>query len=139
MPTDVKIYKVRDFIRFNESGEIDFDRSMRMIHEFATTATLHAGCNILADLRETTVIGETNIGMVMQLALEVARYWSAYKGKIANVVPHDEKRLLVAKQFEAAMQLQGFNLKVFTSFEGAIDWLSEVTDVSDSGEAKRLS
>jgi hypothetical protein len=52
------------------------------------------------------------------------------------MVPNEEKRLAIAKTFEASMQLQGFNLKVFTSFEDAIEWLSEVTDVRDPGQTR---
>ena len=136
MSTDIKVYKIKDFVRFNESGEIDFDRSMQMIHDFAVTASLYAGRNILADLRETTLVGEHNIGVILQLALEMARYGSTFKGKIANVVPDEEKRLSIAKTFEASMQLQGFNFKVFTSFEDAIDWLSEITDMRDPSQTR---
>ncbi len=136
MATHIKIYKMKDFVRFNESGEIDFNRSMQMIRDFGLTASFYAGHNILTDLRETRLIGEMNIGMIMQLALEMAKYGSSFKGKIANVVPNDEKRLSIAKQFETSMQFQGFDFKVFTSFEDAIDWLSEVTEVGDSGQTK---
>ena len=131
MSSEIKIYKVNDFIRQNESGEIDFDRSMQMIHDLAVAASFYAGHNILVDLRETTIIGESNIGVILRLALEMARYGSAFKGKIANVVPDDEKRLSTAKQFEASLNLQGFDYKVFTSFEDAIDWLSEVKEVTE--------
>ena len=131
MSTDIKVYKIKDFVRFNESGEIDFDRSMQMIHDFAVTASLYAGHNILADSRETTIVGESNISLIMQLALEMARYGSVYKGKIANVIPGDEKRLSIAKQFKASMDIQGFNYEVFTNFEAPINWLSEVTEVKE--------
>ncbi len=136
MATHIKIYKMKDFVRFNESGEIDFDRSMQMIRDFGLTASFYAGHNVLADLRETTLVGVTGVGMIMQLAMEMAKYGSSFKGKMANVVPNDEKRLAIAKQFETSMQFQGFDFKVFTSFEDAIDWLSEVTEVGDSGPRK---
>jgi hypothetical protein len=129
MSSDIKVYKVKDFIRLNESGEIDFDRSIQMVRDLAVAASFYAGHNILVDLRETTIVGESNMGLVLQVALEMARYESAFKGKIANVVPDDEKRLSLAKQFEASLHLQGFDYRVFTSFEAAIDWLSEVTQV----------
>ena len=74
------------------------------------------------------------MGVILQLALEMARYGSAFKGKIANVVPDDEKRLSIARQFEASLNLQGFCYKVFTNFEDAIDWLSEVTELTASDE-----
>ncbi len=131
MSSEIKIYKVKDFIRLNEAGKIDFDRSMRIVRDLATAASFHTDCNILVDLRETEVVGEGNMGMVMQVALEMVRYGYAFKGKIANVVPDEEKRLLIAKQFEASLNIQGFDYKVFTSFEDAINWLSEVKDVSE--------
>ena len=134
MSSDIKVYKVKDFLRLNESGQIDFDRSTQMIHDLAVAASFYAGHNILVDLRETKLVGESSIGMVLQLALEMGRYGSVFKGRIANVVPDDEERLVIAKQFEASLHLQGFSYKVFTSFEDAIDWLSEVTEVTRSGE-----
>ena len=67
MPSDIKIYKIKDFVRFNESGDIDFERSMQIVHELAVAASFYAGNNILIDLRETTLVMETNIGMILQL------------------------------------------------------------------------
>ncbi len=130
MASDIKIYKVKDFIRLNDSGEIDFDRSVQIVRDLAVAASFYADHNILVDLRETRMSGESNMGTVLRLAVEMARYGSVFKGKIANVVPADEKRLSIAKQFEASLHLQGFSYKVFTSFEEAIDWLSEVREVT---------
>ena len=134
MASDIKIYKVKDFVRLNESGEIDFDRSMQIIRDLAVAASFYEGHNILVDLRETTIHGQGNMGDILRLALEMARYGDVFKGKIANVVPAEEKRLSIAKQFEASMNLQGFTYKVFTNFEDAIDWLSDVTEVKGNGE-----
>ena len=136
MSTDIKVYKIKDFVRFNESGGIDFDRSMQMVHGIALAASHYTGHNILTDLRETTLVVETNIGVILQLASEMAFHVSSFKGKIANVVPIEEKRLAIAKTFEASMQLQGFNLKVFTSFEDAIEWLAEVTELRDPSQTR---
>jgi hypothetical protein len=132
MPTEIKIYKVNDFIRLNESGEIDLEKSMELVHRLAVTASYYAGHNILIDLRETTLVGESTIGTVMQVGFEVARYGSAFKGKIANVVPGDEKRLAIAKQFEASLQIHGIRYRVFTGFEDAVDWLSDIRELGES-------
>ena len=131
MATKIQVYKIKDFIRMSKSGEIDLERSMEIIHKLVATASFYTDHNILVDLRETTVGGNIDIGTVMQLAFEMARYGSAFKGKIANVVPDDEKRLSTAKQFKASMDIQGFNYEVFTDFEDAINWLSEVTEVKE--------
>ena len=134
MSTDIMIYRIKDFVRFNESGEVDFDRSMQVIRNLGMAASAFPGHNILADLRETSFVMDIDMGVILKLASEMARLGSAFKGKMANVVPNEEKRLSIAKQFEASMQLQGFNLKVFTSFEDAIDWFSEVTELRDPSQ-----
>ena len=82
MSTDIKIYKIKDFVRFNESGEIDFERSMQMAHGLALAASQYTGHNILTDLRETTIVMEFNIGMILELASEIAFHVSSFKGKM---------------------------------------------------------
>ena len=129
MATKIQVYKVKDFIRMSKSGEIDLERSMEIIHKLVAAASFYADHNILVDLRETTVGGNIDIGTVMQLALEMARYGSAFKGKIANVVPGDERRLSIARHFETSVHLHGLKYKVFTNFEDAVDWLSDITEL----------
>ena len=46
--------------------------------------------------------------------------------KIANVIPGDEDRVSLAKKFEACMKIKKFQYKIFTDFEDAIEWLSDV-------------
>jgi hypothetical protein len=129
---DVKIYQVKDFIRKNEAGEIDIHRSREIIHELAAAASFHANHNILIDMRETTIARESSMSDILELALEMARYKSVFKGKIANVIPGDERRLSRAKQFRACLDLQGFRYDIFTSFEDAINWLSDITELNPS-------
>jgi hypothetical protein len=64
---------------------------------------------------------------VLEVALEIARYKSVFKGKLANLLPDDEKRLLTAKQLKVLMDLEGFQYEYFTSFEDAVEWLSDIT------------
>ena len=132
MSVEIKIYKVKDFIRLNESGEIDFARSMQIIHNLAMAASIYRGHNILVDLRETTIVGETDMATILRLAVEMARFGSSLKGRIVNVLPDDEKRLSIARQFKASLDLQGFQYEIFTNFEDAINWLSEVRDLNEN-------
>ena len=132
MSIEIKVYKVKDFIRLNESGEIDFARSMQIIHNLVMAASIYRGHNILVDLRETTIVGETDMTTILRLAVEMARFGSTLKGRIANVLPDDEKRLAIARQFKASLDLQGFQYEIFTNFEDAINWLSEVRDLNEN-------
>jgi hypothetical protein len=122
----VKIYKMKDFLRLTERGEIEVDRSKEIIRRLAVTSAFHVDHNILLDLRETTV-KEGSMRDVLEVALEIGRYKSAFKGKLANLLPADEQRLSMARQLKALMDIEGFQYEIFTSFEEAMEWLSDIT------------
>ncbi len=134
MASEIKIYKIKDFIRKTETGEIDFDRSRKIIYELVIAASYHADHNILMDLRETTII-PGNIGEILELSIEMARYKSAFKNKIASVIPDDDDRLAIARQFKACLNLEGFQYDFFTNFEDAIEWLSEATQLNSTSNS----
>ncbi len=121
----LKIYKIRDFIRLTETGEIDIDRSKHIVRQLAAAAAFHVNHNILLDMRVTN-IQDQSMGSLMEVALEFGRYKSAFKGKLANVVPNDETRIHTAKQLKVLMNTQEFRYEIFTSFEDAVEWLSDV-------------
>jgi len=131
MLSGIKIYKVKDFIRKTESGNIDFERSKKIVRELANTANSHTDHNILIDLRETTV-SATSIENIMKIALEFGTYISSFKNKIANIIPDDQKRLIIANRFKACMDIQGFEYEIFTDYESAIEWLSEKEDIDQT-------
>ena len=122
----IKIYRMKDFLRLTETGEIDVHRSKEIVRQLAAMAAFHADHNILLDLRGTT-IQEGNMSTTLEVALEIARYRSAFKGKMANLVPDDEQRLVVARQLKALMDIKGFQYEIFTNFEEAVEWLSDIT------------
>ena len=122
----VKTYKIKDFLRLMETGRIDVARSKEIVRQLAATAAFHVDHNILLDLRETTIQDE-DMSDVLEVALEIARYKSAFKGKLANLLPGDEKRIFIAKQLKALIAMEGFQYEIFTSFEEAMEWLSDIT------------
>jgi hypothetical protein len=131
MLSGIKIYKINDFIRKTETGNIDLERSKKIVRELAMAAELHANHNILVDLRETTV-SAASIEDVMKVALEFGSFVSSFKNKIANIVPDDPKRMIVANRFKACMDIQGFEYEIFTDYESAIEWLSITKDLSQT-------
>ncbi len=122
----VKIYKMKDFLRLTETGRIDVNRSKEIVRQLAVAAAFHVDHNILLDLRET-VVKEESMWDILEVALEIARYRSAFKGKLANLLPADEKRLSTARQLKALMDIKEFQYEIFTSFEEAVEWLSDIT------------
>ena len=131
MLSGIKIYKVKDFIRKTESGNIDLERSKKIVRELAITADSHTDHNILIDLRETTV-SAPSIEDIMKIALEFGTYISSFKNKIANIIPDDQKRMIIANRFKACMDIQGFEYEIFTDYESAIEWLSKTKEVRDT-------
>jgi hypothetical protein len=127
MASEIKIYKIKDFVRLSESGEIDLDRSVKMAQKLAAVTTFNLDHNILIDLRKTTV-ALTSMEDVMKITLEFIQCMPpAFTNKIANVIPTDENRASLAKKFELCMNIKNINWKFFTDFEQAIEWLSDVT------------
>ena len=131
MLSGIKIYKVKDFIRKTETGNIDLKRSKQIVRELAITADSHIDHNILIDLRETTV-SVPSIEDIMKIALEFGTYISSFKNKIANIIPDDQKRMIIANRFKACMDIQGFEYEIFTDYESAIEWLSKTREVGDT-------
>ncbi len=124
MASQVRIYRLKEFIRLNKSGVIDVEGSKALIRQLAAASGVHAVDNILVDLRDTT-IKDSNMGDVFEVVAEIARYEPAFRGKIANVIPGDQSRIAVAKQIRDLAGMPG-RYEIFTNFEDAIDWLSEI-------------
>ena len=125
MQTEIKIYKIKDFIRKNELGTLSYERVIEIVKEFSAAASLHPDCNILLDFRKTK-LSDFNMVDIMKAASEMDKFKYFLKNRIANVIPKDKDRISIAKKAEAAIQLKGFQYKFFTDFEEAIEWLSDI-------------
>ena len=132
MPSEIQIYKTNEFIRLNESGEIDFEKSIEIVRKLAATVSFNPNHNILIDLRKTTTVVNANMGVVMGIVMEFVRNIPpSFQSKIASMIPKDKDRLANAKLFEAGMKAHDFEYKVFTNFEDAIEWISELKNKQD--------
>ena len=131
MLSGIKVYKVKDFIRKTETGNINFNRSKQIVRDLAKAAGSHADHNILIDLRETTV-SASSIEDIMKIALEFGSYVSSFKNKIANIIPDDPERMEIASRFKACIDIQGFDYEVFTDYESGIEWLSKTEDIDQT-------
>ena len=124
MSSGIKVYKIKDFIRKTESGDIDFDKSIQIVRELSAAAGFYTDHNVLIDLRETT-LSVAGMDDVMKIAMEFVQLMPSLNNRIANVVPSDAKRVLMAEKLEACMKIKKFQYKYFTDFEDAIEWLSD--------------
>ena len=129
MHSEVKIYKIKDLIRVNKEGNLDLDRSIRIVHELAAAAAFHADHNVLVDLRDT-VIATHGLDDIFEVVLEMGRFKSIFTNKMASVIPNDEARISIARKLKACMDLKQFQFQFFTAFEDAIEWLSDTNQLN---------
>ena len=129
MTVSYKKYKINDFIRRTENGEINMQKSLNAVAELAAASKLHKDVNILIDLRET----ETTLDFedVLKVAFEFGNYKDCFRNKIAGVIPEDPERIDRAEFFKIGMKAGGFLFDFFTDFEKAIEWLSEIEPLDD--------
>jgi hypothetical protein len=126
MSSGIKIYKIKDFIRKDESGELNRDRVKEIILEIGAAAAFHPDHNMLIDFRETTISCDVNMTDIMKSAMELSTFKDVLRNKIANIIPKDKDRVSIAEKAEAAIRLGGIEYKFFTDFEAAIEWLSDI-------------
>ncbi|MGD9332604.1 MAG: hypothetical protein PVJ53_14920 [Desulfobacterales bacterium] len=102
---------------------------MQAVHDLAVSAGFHQDCDILIDVRETESV-TTHLEQ-MKLALEFGNYRHLFHNKIALLIPPTSERIEKANLMKRCMEADGFEIKVFLSFEHAIEWFSEVTPLDD--------
>lgn len=125
MSLGIKMYHVQDFIRKNEAGNIDSARSLELVRDVCTAASFHVDCNILIDLRATTV-SIASFDQMANLTQEFVRLMPAFKNKIAVIIPNEPERIKTGAKLELCMRLKGVKYSLFTDYEKAMDWLSSI-------------
>lgn len=112
-------------IRENISGNIDLTRSKEIIRKLAAAALLCPDDNILIDLRKATV-DQASVADAIEIAREFINQFGPFRNKIATIVPNDDEAVSMTSFLEACMTLKHYQYKVFTNFEDAFEWFSEV-------------
>ena len=83
MTVSYKIYKIKDFVRRTEKGEINMQKSLDAVAELAVASKFHKDFNILVDLRETETT--LNFRDLLKVVLEFGYYKNCFRNKIAAV------------------------------------------------------
>jgi hypothetical protein len=130
MSCSLTLYKPSEFIRKTETGHMDLERSLEAVHDLAQVAGFHRDSHILIDVRETESTA-THLEQ-MRLALEFGNYRHLFHNKIALLIPATSERIEKANLMKRCMEAEGFEMKVFVSFEHAIEWFSEVVPLDPS-------
>jgi hypothetical protein len=123
MPSQIRIYRLREFIRVDETGVVDVESSKLLIRRIAAASAVNSIENVLVGMSDTRLLEKVDFEDLLKVASEFVRYLPR-SAKIANVIPDEKRRMLIAKQAADAIELHGGRYRVFTRFEDAIDSLA---------------
>ena len=125
----LRIIQPRDFIEVSAQGAYEFRRSQQLIERLAELNKPPNDYAALLDLRGAE--GYATTADLYELACLLNEHRESFRNKLALLVPdHDSKRFANAEFFSLCAGNRGFKVEVFTSFEDAMGWLSDVVRVS---------
>jgi hypothetical protein len=118
-----KTYTATDFIATTQHGELDLEKSERVVEDLAAAASYHRDHNVLLDLRETD--SRLDFMDLLNLSTRFVQYKDIFQNKMAVVIPNLKERIEKAEFFAAGLGLVGCEMKHFTDYETAVRWMSK--------------
>ena len=129
-PTSLRlqIIKAGDFIKSTPEGNLDLKASTKWFAQIADAGSDLHDYTVLIDLREVT--SRLSTSEIFDLAFGLSKYGETFRRKTAVLARPDDE-LKQAKLFEEVAQKRGFDVRAFTVFEDAMNWLSTITLVTE--------
>ncbi|MGB8213286.1 MAG: hypothetical protein WCE68_06980 [Anaerolineales bacterium] len=121
MSTNIKIIHAHDFIRATPEGQLDLEKCKISLAEILSASAPATDYEIILDTRKAQV--ELSIADLWYLAEELSKLGKPFFRKTAIVCPlegFDNAGFLAL-----CAQNRGVQVKAFTSFDDAIEWLFE--------------
>jgi len=119
MVSNIRIIRAQDFIKATPEGPLDLKRSKELLVEIASASAPEDGCKIVLDTRKAQPGMRTTD--LWYLAAELSIVRKAFSRRTAVLCPLEG--FDNAEFFALCAQNRGFQIKAFTSFEDAIEWL----------------
>ena len=127
MPSNLRIIRIRDFIKLAPQGSQHFKSLKRAITEAASLPGAFIDYDLLIDTRG---FAETLLSVIdlWELAEDLANavHAGSAKGFTAKIpVLCPPERLDLAQFYELCTRNRGLNVRAFTSIEDLFEWLSK--------------
>ena len=119
MPHQVKVIHASDFIRARPEGEFDLEASERLLGEIAKAGATLEEFEILLDVRQAK--GTMSATDLWSLAERLVRYRSTFAHRTAILCPIE--KFDRSRFFALCAENRGFNVRAFTVYEEAMEWL----------------
>jgi hypothetical protein len=119
MPTDIRIIHAHDFIKATLDGQLDLERAKEALLEIASASSALAEYEIILDTRKAE--SGMSIFDLWYLALELEKFRKTFFRKTAVLCPLEG--FDSAEFFALCAKNRNLQIRAFTSFEEAIEWL----------------
>jgi DNA-binding transcriptional LysR family regulator len=119
VPTNVKIIHASDLVRARPEGEAYLEDAEQLIRDIAAAGSGLAGFEVLVDTRRVT--GNLSATDLWTLAEKLARFRDNFARRTAVLCSLE--KFDYSRFFALCAENRGFNIRVFTSYEEAMEWL----------------
>ena len=124
MPAHVRIIHSKEFIKATPEGKLDLEESKKLLVEIALASGPLLDYDIILDTRKAQSGMSAN--ELWYLAAELSKHCEAFSRKAAILCPLE--RFDHAEFFALCAHNRGFQVRAFTSFGDAMEWLIAADD-----------
>jgi hypothetical protein len=131
VPLELQIIRACEFIRAGAQGHPNMEASRAVLRELAAACRRRGIDRALLDLRELRP-GATRLFTPNELAALVNTFHNigfTYQQRLAVLYSQDPYHGV--RMFAFIGALRGWNVRAFSSFEAALNWLGDVEDISE--------
>ena len=119
MPANIKVIQARDFIRATPQGQVYLDKAEELLKRIAEAGKGLEDFEVLVDTRRVT--GALAPTELWRLAEKLVHYRHTFAHKTAILCPLE--KFDNSAFFALCAENRGFNIRAFTSYEDAMEWL----------------
>jgi len=119
MPANIKVIQARDFIRATPQGQVYLDKAEELLKRIAEAGAGLEDFEVLVDTRRTS--GALSATDLWRLAEKLVGYRHTMARRTAILCPVENFDNTTF--FALCAENRGFNIRAFTSYEEAMEWL----------------
>jgi hypothetical protein len=131
MDLDIRIIQHKEFLKTVPNGEIDLEKSKRILLRLASLNNPPSNRDVLLDLRDAT--NRLTILDITELVELMIKHRDSFRNKLGIITEPGAQHQLAAFMEMYAVN-RGFQVAAFDSFEAAILWLATTIDVTPNDD-----
>jgi hypothetical protein len=123
MPHHISIIHTDDFLKLSPDGTLDYKEAIRILDQASSVLESQDYYSIIVDTRNAH--STMSYGDLFHLSLDLLKNGLTFKRRTAILCSRE--RLSDGQFFATVCGNRGFAVKAFSSYEEAMDWLSNKT------------